>query len=455
MRRVLLAGLVVALVGITVVAVAQPPTVPATPAVPPKPPAALPTIPPTEPVPPPPPRTAPDVPTPPMSPAASAETPLSQFEPLAAFPQQTQDAVRGVLLGGNWMARMSQAQGRFLFGYNPALRQPLMGDHDLKQARGALALAQAARFSGDEKQAAIASQAILTLLAATRIDPADANCRVPVHSSLNCNRVGFAATVALAIYELPAADAKLIADAEKLCEFLHKQCKADGSVHYTDGATDDPVKLDPAGMNEYPGMALHTIMTSNRVKPAAWKTETVKKGMEYYRAMFRSKPHPLLAATLTPACAELYLQTKLADAATVVYELNDWLCGLQIPANDPRLPQWAGGFRSVANGQQTDAPPGPETGLCVQSVAFACQLTRLTLDPDRFGKYKATTVGAVHFLNDLQYLEGNTRHFETSFRANMLIGAYHLSPTDGNLRIDATGTAVTGLVRFLASGAEK
>jgi hypothetical protein len=37
----------------------------------------------------------------------------------------------------------------------------------------------------------------------------------------------------------------------------------------------------------------------------------------------------------------------------------------------------------------------------------------------------------------------------------MLIGGFHLSPTDGNLRIDATGTAVTGLLRFLSSGAEK
>ena len=73
---------------------------------------------------------------------------------------------------------------------------------------------QAAKFSGDEKQAAMASQSILTLLAATRVDPADTNCRVPVHSSLVCNRVGFAAVVALAIYELPAADAKLIAEAE-------------------------------------------------------------------------------------------------------------------------------------------------------------------------------------------------------------------------------------------------
>ncbi len=403
--------------------------------------------------------------TPPSTPPATAtsgptgaravETPLSRFEPLAAFPQQTQNAIRGVLLGAAWLTRMNQPQGRFLYGYNPALRQPLLGDHDLRQAQATLALAQAAQFSGDDQQATMAAQAILTLLTATRIDPADANCRVPVHSSLTCNRVGFAATLALAIYHLPAVDAKLLAEAERLCEFLHKQCREDGSVHYTDGLSDESSKTDPDGLNEYPGLALQAIMVSNRAKPVAWKPEVVKKGMTHYRTVFSTRPHPLLAATLTPACTELYLQTKLADAATVVFELNDWLCSLQIPGNDRRLPQWAGAFRTVVNGQQSDRTPGPETGRFVQSLACACQLTRLTPDLDRHTKYKAAVTDAVQFLCGLQFLEANTRHFENSFRANMLMGGFHLSPADGTLRVDATGIALTGLLRYLESGAEK
>src|SRR5205823_3494673 len=129
--------------------------------------------------------------------------------------------------------------------------------------------------------------------------------------------------------------------------------------------------------------------------------------------------------------------------------------GLQIPGNDPRVPQWAGGFRSVVNGQQVDGPPGPETGLYVQSLACAYQLNRHVPDLAREAKYKAAVADAAQFLCGLQYLEANTRHFENSFRANMLIGGFHLSPTDGNLRIDATGMAITGLLRFLSSGAEK
>jgi len=439
MRRVLIAGLVLAAAGAAVVAVAQTPGTP---------PEATPT----------PPRTIPAVPTTPTpapaTPAAS-QPPLAKFEPLAAFPPLTQTAVRGVLLGADWMTRMNQPQGRFLFGYNPALRTSMPGDHDLKQARAALALAQAAKFGGDEKQAAMAGQAILTLLTATRVDPADPNCRVPVHSSLVCNRVGFAATVALAVYELPAADAKLVAEAEKLCAFLRKQCKADGSVDYTDSPDDDPGKTDPEGVNEYPGLALHAIAAGDRVKPEAWKAEAVKKGVEFYRAYFRTKPHPMLAATVTPACAELYLKAKTPEAAACAFEMNDWLCGVQIAANDPRTPQWAGGFRAVADGRAAETPPGPETGLYVQSLAYACQLTRLTPDLQRFVKYKTAAADAVQFLTGLQYLETNTRHFDHAFRATMLVGGFHISPTDGNLRIDATATAVTGLVRFLGSGAER
>lgn len=445
-RRLLLALTILAAIGLTVAAMPQPP---AAPPADPAPPRALPGM-----------ATTPVTPQPQPQPQPQparpvAEIPLGQFEPLSAYPHQTQAAVRSVLLAGNWMTRMNQSQGRFMYGYDPALRQALPGDHDLRQARGALGLAQAARFTGDEKQAAIASQAVLTLLAATRPDPADASCRVPVHASVLCNRVGFAATVALAIYELPAADAKLLGEAERLCEFLRRQTRPDGSVHYTDNPADDPTKTDPEGVNEYPGLALQAIATSNRVKPAAWKAEAVKKGGEHYRAAFRAHPHPLLAATVVPALAELYVQTKLPDAAAGVYELADWLCGMQIPGNDPRVPQWAGAFRGVAGGRVSDAAPGPESGMCVQCLACACVVTRLTPDLDRHAKYKAAVADAVQFLTGLQYGEANTRHFETTFRANMLIGGFHVSPLDGDLRIDATGTAVTGLVRYLGSGAEK
>jgi hypothetical protein len=273
--------------------------------------------------------------------------------------------------------------------------------------------------------------------------------------SFVCNRVGFAATLALAIYELPKPDEKLVDDAERLCEFLRRHVRTDGSVHYTDGPNDAPTQIDPAGVNEYPGFALQALAVSNRARPAEWKKDAVKRGVAHYHALFRAKPHPTLVATITPAAAELYAQTKLPELATAAFEMNDWLCTLQISATDPRTPQWAGGFRAPGATAGTEPLPTADTALYVQSLACAYSLTRLTGDLTREGKYRPAVADAAQFLCSSQFLEANTRHFENSFRAGTLIGAFHLSPSDGNLRIDATACAITGLLRYLSSGAER
>lgn len=384
-------------------------------------------------------------------PPAAPQPPLAHFEPLVAFPQPTQTAVRAVVLGSNWLTRMNQPQGRFQFGYRPALRQPMEGDHDLKQARAALALAQAARFTGNERQAAVASQAILALLAMTRIDPADPNCRRPILSSQTCNRTGFAAILALAIYELPNADAKLLAEAERLCEFLHKQLRTDGSVHYIDIPNDLSVKIDPAGVNEYPGAALQAIALSHRVKPAEWKNAALARGLEHYRIWFKDHPHPQLAASLTPA----FLEMKSNSAAAAILDMNDWLLGLQYPSGDARHPLWAGGFKSMAADRVVASEPGCETGAYIQSLACAYSAAVALREPDRAARYKAALAEAISFQAGLQYTELNTRHFENNFRAGTLIGGFYLSPTDGNLRIDAAAVAVSGMLRYLGCGAEK
>ena len=150
-----------------------------------------------------------------------------------------------------------------------------------------------------------------------------------------------------------------------------RQCRPDGSIHYTDGIADVPIQVDPAGMNEYPGLAsLQAIMTGNRLYPAEWKIDVSRKALAYYRTTFQSNPHPLFAATLTPGCAELYFQAKANDAAAFVFEMNDLICRLQITANDPHVPQWAGGIRSMSNGQQTDQPSVPRR-------VFTCRASQM------------------------------------------------------------------------------
>lgn len=452
---VLTAGLVTFF---TMVLVAQQPPMsvpPASPAVPPTK-STQPTSPLVLPTPPAPLTAIPGTGMPPTSvpPAHGADTPLSQFEPLAAYPATTQFAVRGVLLGSSWMAKMHQPHGRFLPGYNPALRQPLPGEHDLKQARSALAMAQAAKFTGKAELKAIANQAILTLLAATKPDPTDANSRVPVHQSLVCNRVAFAALLALAIYELPHPNDKDLEAAEQLCHFLRTRLKSDGSVHYTDGPEDIPTQIDPLGVYEYPGYALQALAKSQRVRPAEWKKEAVSRGVTYYHRLFQLQQQPILAATLVPAAAELAHQTPSREAAAVVYELVDGLCSLQIPLTDARTPQWAGAFRKPGGGASASEIPETATNaMMVQAIASGYQFTQFTGDLDRARKYQAAAAAGAEFLCRQEFLEANSRHFEDTFRTYYVIGAFYRTPVDGNLDTDVTASCVTALIRFLLSGA--
>ncbi|GIW83515.1 MAG: hypothetical protein KatS3mg106_028 [Gemmataceae bacterium] len=389
------------------------------------------------------------------TPRSSQEIPLKRFEPLAAYPFTTQAAVRGVLWGAEWLHRRHQTHGRFLYGFNPALREPLEGDDDLAQARAAMALAQAARFCGEEKYTVAAGQTILTLLAAAPVDAKDAQLRIPRAPSDVCNRVGFAASVILAIHALPSVEGRLLDEAERLALFLRRQARPDGSIHYIDDPAGDPLRQDPHGEYEHPGWALWAVASSHRHRPSSEKQELIRRGLRHYRARFRANPHPLLAASLILAASEWFAQTREAEAATAACEAADWLCTLQIPVTDPRLPQWAGGFRQFRDGRLVEAPSGPETGLLVLALSAACQVTRQIPDRDRFVRYATAVVDATRYLTGLQYTEANTRHFDNAFRMHMLIGAFHLSPRDGNIRLDATSHALLGLLRFLDSGAER
>ena len=55
--------------------------------------------------------------------------------------------------GADWLQRANRPDGRFIYGYVPALRTPLEGDHYLRQAGAAFAVARAARFFGDDRAA--------------------------------------------------------------------------------------------------------------------------------------------------------------------------------------------------------------------------------------------------------------------------------------------------------------
>src|SRR5437660_7751756 len=190
-----------------------------------------------------------NTPRPPARP--EAEPPARDLSKLPPLLQQMYFSAQR---GADWLHRSNRPDGRFAYGYLPALKMPLEGDHYLRQLGTAFALARAARFTKDERYTAVARQAVLRLLLDTAVDPSDPQVRATTLPSLVVNRLAAAGLLVLAIHELPAPGDDLLEQAEQLCHFIRKQQRSDGSLSYADHAEDPKAaSVDPEGINYYPG----------------------------------------------------------------------------------------------------------------------------------------------------------------------------------------------------------
>jgi hypothetical protein len=385
-------------------------------------------------------------PAPASPPAANPAPPARDLSRLTPLQKQMLLSAQS---GADWLYRMNGVKGRFLYGYLPSLEAEMEGDHLLRQAGAAFALARAARFTGEERYAARATQAILALLDDTTVDARDSQVRYTALPSSAVNRLGAAGLLVLAINALPAPQADLLDKSEQLCNFIRSQARPDGSLCCGDGGDDGkPAPDDPEAVNYYPGEALYGLMTSQKHRPASWKTELVRKAVAYYHPWWRAHKSMAFVPWQTAAYTEAYLQTKDRAFADCVHEMNDWLCGLQYAQIDPRRLAWYGGFMGWENGGAVESAPQVDSASHAEGLAEACRVAREAGDVTRYQRYSDALERCLQFLATLQYTEANTQHFVRWYRPR-LVGGFHASHQDGNLRIDYTQHAVSALVAYL------
>jgi hypothetical protein len=356
--------------------------------------------------------------------------------------------------GADWLFRMNGVKGRFLYGYLPALKTEMEGDHYLRQIGAAFALARAARFLGEDRYAVRATQALLNLLDETVTDAADPHCRHTSLPSGAVNRLGAAGLLVLAINELPAPQADLLDKSEELCNWIRRQTREDGSLRCNDAADNDKGEANDADcVNEYPGVALYALLRSQKHRSASWKTDLARKALGHYRAWWNAHRSLAFVPWQTAAYAEAYLQTKEAPFAEFVFEMNDWLCGLQYDQIDPHRLVWFGGFRGWSDGRAVDSPPTIGSAAYGESLAEACRVARAAADLSHHQRYTEVLERCLQFVVRLQYTEGNSQHFADWYRAR-LVGAFHASSQDGNLRIDYAQHALSALVVYLEDASQ-
>jgi hypothetical protein len=350
--------------------------------------------------------------------------------------------------GADWLFRMNGLDGRFAPGQLPALNAEMEGDHFLRQAGAAVALARAARFTGEERYADRATQAILVLIGETVVDARDKTIRYTGLPSAMVNRVAAAGLLVLAVHELPSPKKDLLDQAEQLCNFLRRQLRADGSICLSD-ATED-AKTAEEDSSSYPGMALYGLLRSQQRRPAGWKTDVARKSLAYYGPLWKEHKDVAAVGWQTAALAEAYLLTKDEAFAKCAFSLNDWLCELQfarLDQLDPRHADWWGGFTERQDGKVLTSGPTVEGAVCAEALAEAYRVAKQAGDLNRQRRYRETLELSLQFLARLQYTQANTNHFADWYRPRVL-GGFHASGVDGNLRLDYTQHVVCAMVQY-------
>ncbi|GIW79912.1 MAG: hypothetical protein KatS3mg105_1719 [Gemmatales bacterium] len=301
--------------------------------------------------------------------------------------------------------------------------------------------ARAARFNWDNRYAARATQAILTLLTETRVD-AKQGSRFTILPSVIVNRLGAAGLTVAAIHELPAPQKDLLDQGEQFCVFIRRCQEKNGALRFSDNVH------HKEGINEYPGQALYGLLLSQRHRPAKWKSDLAFHALPYYRSWWRENKNMDFVAWQSLAFTEAYLQTGNKEFADFVFEMNDWLVRLQYPPLDPRRPLWGGGFKSWSEGKEVETAPDIRSALYAESLAAAWRAAGRAGDLKRHQNYGEALQHCLQFLSRLQYTEANTQHFADWYRPRLL-GAFHGSLEDGNIRVDYTQHAVYAMLLYL------
>src|SRR5262249_24478561 len=116
--------------------------------------------------------------------------------------------------------------------------------------------------------------------------------------------------------------------------------------------------------------------------------------------------------------------------------------------DDPKQVYWSGGFKSWKEGKPADTPPQVSSACYAEYLAEACRVAHAMGDLKRHKTYSGAVERCLTFLTSLQYTEANTQHFADWYRS-VLLGGFHPSHQDGNLRIDHTQQAVSAMVQYL------
>ncbi len=251
-------------------------------------------------------------------------------------------------------------------------------------------------------------------------------------------RLGAMALAALAIVESPfRADFERYETAlRKTTEFMQKP---DGSFFSFFGSESGD------NQNFYPGETLllwGTLYAQTRDE-ALWKR--IDAAFRYYKVWHIENRNPAFIPWHTQAYVRLLKVRDYPDMRDFVFEMNDWLLGMQ-QWGTADYPDQTGRFYDP-NRRKYGVPHASSTAVYLEGLIDAYDLAVKEGETKRAKKYKDAIKGGLRALRQIQYVDGIDMFYIE--KRNTVYGGLRTTEFDNRIRVDNVQHALMGLQRIV------
>ncbi len=354
--------------------------------------------------------------------------------------------VESIRLAGQWLVHNVRSDGLFRYGFEPALDRDTDEENLVRQAGTAAALARAGAILQDEKMTRRAREVLAWLIELRNDDrKSPLAARKRFAQQKGAHPVGLGALLLVGLSELNERTEAEIEQGDAIASYLLSHQRDDGSIRLDDleEEDDDDGEVDQEGWAYYPGEALYALARWGVVRDQLALLERVSRSRAVYWKLWRQEKEPAFIPWQSAAYAEVFQATGEKTSASMVFEMNDWLLGLQYDGKTSPA-SWCGGFGHYHQGERWATEPGIASASYAESLVEAVRVARLMKDTVREERYRRALDQAITFVGRLQYRDGDLGHFAEAYRPK-LVGAFFQAPFDGTVRIDFTQHAVMAM----------
>lgn len=341
-------------------------------------------------------------------------------------------------LQAGWLLANLGPEGRLPYLYWPSRGEESPENNQLRQWMATRALGRLARARGGTEVEALADRNVRFNLARTYRETADGHGLILDRG--DAVKLGAVALAWLALVEHPRPG-PYAEQAAALLRTMDALWQPQGEFH----TFWQPVERRGDHVNFYPGEALLAWAVLYQQHRDPERLARIERSLRFYRTWHRAQRNPAFVPWHTLACARLWAVTHAAEWRDWIFEMNDWLLGLQQWESQREFPDTMGRFYAP------DRPFGPphasSTGVYLEGLAAAWRVAREAGDSVRQETYRRAIMRGLRSLAQLTFKD-EIDLFYVVYRERVR-GGVRTTVYDNAIRVDNVQHSLLALLDIL------